>query len=297
MAPRRSLLAGQTVLITGAARGIGADAAQRLAARGAQLVLIDRDGPEVERVASELGARAVAFPADVTSHNELDAAVAGAIERFRGIDVVVANAGVTSGPAPVISGDADRFEQVIDVNLLGLWRTIRAALPHVVERQGYVLAVASLAAAVPLPLDAAYAASKHGVEGFARSLRIELAHTGTRVGIGYFGFIDTDMVRDAAAAANQLSPSAPLSRAMSRPLPVSVAGEAVVRGVERRAKRVYAPRWIPAVLALRGLAGPLEALAARDPRLTRALGAAESAAQATTNGAPTARTEKASTGA
>src|SRR5207244_11566913 len=83
----------------------------------------------------------------------------------------------------------------IEVNLLGGWRTVRAARPHVVARRGYVLPIASVAAAVHPPLMAAYTASKAGVEAFADSLRAELAHTGTAVGCAYFGFIDTDMVR------------------------------------------------------------------------------------------------------
>jgi NAD(P)-dependent dehydrogenase (short-subunit alcohol dehydrogenase family) len=260
----------RVVLITGAARGIGADAAQRLFERGARLVLVDRDAEQVKRRAADLGDRAVAFTADVTDPGMLDAVVAGALERFGGIDVVIANAGISGVPSTVAAIEPAAFEQVIEVNLLGVWRTVRAALPHVVERRGYVLAIASVAAATPVPLSAAYAASKAGVEGFARSLRMELAHTGTRVGIGYFGFIDTDMVRNAFADPVVAQTRGGVARRLAKPLPVSAAGEAIARGVERRAKRVYAPRWVPGLLALRGLSGPLEALAARDPRLVRA---------------------------
>lgn len=262
---------GRAILITGGARGIGADAARRLIARGARVALVDRDGDAVERTAAELGDRATPFVADVTDFAALQAVVDGAATRLGGIDVAIANAGISGIPSPVATIDPAEFERVIEINLVGVWRTVRAALPHVVERKGYVLAIASLAAVVPAPLIAAYVASKHGVEGFARTLRMELAHTGTRVGVGYFGFIDTDMVRTARAQAIVQRTMGTLPGFLERPLPVGAAGAAVVRGVERRAKHVYAPRWVPAVLALRGLGGPVESLAARDPRLVRAL--------------------------
>jgi NAD(P)-dependent dehydrogenase (short-subunit alcohol dehydrogenase family) len=256
---------GRVVLITGGARGIGADAARRLVERGARVALVDRDAAALAGTATALGVSA--FEADVTDRGELEEAVAGTVEQLGGIDVVVANAGISGTPAPVATIDPDEFERVIEINLLGVWRTVRAALPHVIERRGYVLPIASVAAIGPSPLLAAYVASKHGVEGFARSLRMEIAHTGTRVGVGYFGFIDTDMVRDAYAqpAADRLLGSLP--RLATKPLPVGRAGKAIVRGIERRSKQVYAPRWVPTASRLRGLGGPLESLAARHPRM------------------------------
>ena len=269
------------MLVTGAGRGIGADAARQLVDRGAAVALVDRDTAEVDRRAAELGERAAAFGADVTDVDALDAAVRGAVERFGGIDVVVANAGISGVISTVAAIEPREFERVIEINLLGVWRTVRAALRHVVERQGYVLPIASVAAALPSPLLAAYGASKAGVEAFANGFRLEVAHTGTRVGVGYFALINTDMVRNALAQPvaehAMLATPAPMRRA----LPVEAAGAAIVRGIERRAKRVYAPGWGPGLLALRGRIGPLDAVAARHPRLAAACRMAESARPST----------------
>ena len=272
---RRYAIEGRSILITGGARGIGADAARRLQERGARVAILDRDAAELERRAVELGEGVLAFEADVTDPAGLERAVAGTVERFGGIDVVIANAGISGVPATVATIDPAEFERVIEVNLLGVWRTVRAALPHVIERQGYVLTIASVAAMLPSPLLAAYVASKHGVEGFAKSLRMELAHTGTRVGVGYYSFIDTDMVRIAMEAPAVSDAMAAVPGPFGRPIPVGAAGKAIVRGVERRAKHVYAPSWVPALLRARGLIGPLEALAVRHPRVAKSLREAE----------------------
>src|SRR5687768_10313715 len=134
-------LRGKTVLITGAARGIGAESARRAAAAGANVALVGLEPQELERVAAQCGSNARAFE--------------GALERFGGIDVVMANAGIA--PAGMTrSIDPRAFERTVEVNLMGVWRTVRTCLPHVIERRGYVLVVASLAAAVHGPGMAAY---------------------------------------------------------------------------------------------------------------------------------------------
>ena len=141
---------GKTVLITGAARGLGAETARRVAARGANVALVGLEPEELERVAAQCGTNAAWFECDVTDVEALERAVAGTVERFGGIDVVMANAGIATG-GMVRSTDPAAFERTIEINLLGVWRTVRAALPHVIERQGYVLVIASLAAAVHGP--------------------------------------------------------------------------------------------------------------------------------------------------
>jgi NAD(P)-dependent dehydrogenase (short-subunit alcohol dehydrogenase family) len=246
----------KVVLITGAARGIGAEAARRLAKRGARVSLVGLEPELLAAVAAEIGPEAAWFEADVTDWDALQRAIDGTVERFGGIDVLIANAGIAPF-ATVATIDRGDFERTIDVNLLGVWRTVRTALPHVVARQGYILPIASLAAALHGPMLAHYAATKAGVEAFSDSLRAEIAHTGTRVGVGYFSFIDTDMVRGGldSPAARLLRESLP--GPFTQTAPLSAAGKAIERGVERRADKVWAPRWVLPMLWLRGILQPL----------------------------------------
>jgi len=247
---------GKVAFITGAARGIGFEAARRLHARGASVALVGLEPDELDARAAELGERAAVFHADVTDPEQLAAAVDGTVARFGGIDVCIANAGVAN--VGTIEGMAvEDFERVIEVNLLGVWRTVRATLPHVIARKGYILPISSMSAVVHLPLMGPYTMAKAGVEAFADALRMEVAHTGTKVGVAYFGFIDTDMVRDSFA-----HPASALSREagpafMSRPIPLSAAGEAIERAVLGRLRVTYAPRWSWALIKLRGITQPL----------------------------------------
>ena len=118
------------------------------------------------------------------------------VEHHGRVDAVVANAGVAAG-GPLLLADPDAYDRVIEVNLLGSVRTVRAFLPDVVAARGYVLQIASLAAMAPAPLMGAYCASKSGVEAFAHSLRGEVRHHGVDVGVAYLSWTDTDMVRGA----------------------------------------------------------------------------------------------------
>jgi NAD(P)-dependent dehydrogenase (short-subunit alcohol dehydrogenase family) len=254
---------GKVVLITGGSRGIGAEAGRRLAKRGARVSLVGLEPELLAQVAAEIGGDTAWFEADVTDGDALSRAVDATVERFGGIDVVIANAGIAPF-GTVATIDPAAFEKTIDVNVIGVWRTVRAALPHVVARQGYILPIASLAAALHPPMMAHYTASKAAVEAFADALRSEIAHTGTRVGVAYFSFIDTDMVNNALD-----NPAAELMRdatpgPFSKTAPLSAAGKAIERGVTRRANKVYAPRWVLPMTWLRGILQPLTQRANRD---------------------------------
>jgi len=254
---------GKTVLITGAARGIGAETARRLAARGARLSLVGLEPELLESVAAECG-DAAWFEADVTNRDALDGAVEGTLDRFGGIDVVMANAGI-GGLGTMRGMEPSGWERVIEVNLLGVYRTVHACLPHVIERRGYVLPVASMAAAVHTPGMSAYSAAKAGVEALADSLRGEVAHLGVDVGVAYYSWIDTDMVRGADAR-----PAAQFMRSKVRgpagkTFTVEEAGEATAAGIEARARRIVVPRSFRALLVGRmPLAFLTELVAKRD---------------------------------
>jgi NAD(P)-dependent dehydrogenase (short-subunit alcohol dehydrogenase family) len=247
---------GRTVLITGAARGIGAESARRLAQRGARVSLVGLEPEELERVAEQCGPDAIWFETDVTDVEALESAVEGTVERFGGIDAVVANAGIA--PAGMVrSLDPAAFECTIEINLLGVWRTVRACLPQVIERRGYVLVVASLAAAYHSAGMAAYSASKAGAEAFADSLRLELAHLGVDVGCAYFSWIATDMVAGGDAHPAFGFVRARLPGPFRKVYPVSKVGDAVADGIARRRRWVVVPAWERLLLPLRGLVFPL----------------------------------------
>src|SRR5215207_3861797 len=240
----------KTVFITGAARGLGAETARRVAARGANVALVGLEPEELQRIAAQCGTNTAWFECDVTDNEALEHAVQGTVERFGGIDVVMANAGIAPG-GMVRSTDPAAFERTIEINLLGVWRTVRACLPHVIENRGYVLVIASMAAALHGPGMAAYSASKAGAEAFANSLRVELKNLGVDVGVGYFHFIDTDLVRGAdehpAMAGLRLEAPKPFSNTY----PLSQAGQAIADGISGRKRWVVVPGWARAVLVLR----------------------------------------------
>ncbi len=249
-------MSGKTVLITGAARGIGAASARSLVRRGANVALVGLEPEELEKLAVELGGQAAAFEADVTDVDALERVVEAAAEQFGGIDAVMANAGIAPmGTARLI--DPAAFERTIEVNLLGVWRTVRACLPQVIERQGYVLVIASMAAALHGPGMAAYSASKAGAEAFANSLREELQHLGVDVGVGYFSWIATDLVAGADSHPAVAGARGELPGLLGKTYPVEQAGEGVAEGIAGRRRWVVVPSWARVLLLLRGVLGLL----------------------------------------
>lgn len=151
-APAAHPLSGRRILITGAARGIGAATARRLHSRGARLVLAGIELAELDRVAADCGG-APAIQCDVRDRSQVEAAVSQAVKHLGGLDVVIANAGVAA-QLPLLGGDPSVFERTVEVNLLGVYYTLRAAAPHIAHPRGYALAIASLAAAVHPPCSA-----------------------------------------------------------------------------------------------------------------------------------------------
>src|SRR4051794_12391979 len=240
------------VLITGAARGIGAESARRLAARGHRVALVGLEPEQLEAVAASCGNGAFALEADVTDGEAIRRAIDEAAERLGGLDAVIANAGIAT-QGLLRHMDPDRFAQQIAVNLVGTFRTAHAAIPHLAERRGYLLVNASVAAILHGPVLGAYTASKAGVEALTDSLRVELAHLGVDVGCGYFSWIDTDMVAggDEAPGFRRLRES--MRGPFKKTHPVGKAADAIVAGVEGRRPIVVAPRWVRAFHPLRGV--------------------------------------------
>lgn len=239
----------RTALVTGAARGIGANLAGRLVDRGMNVALVDVRADELRATAVRLGPRALPLVADVTDRDALAVAVATARDRFSRIDTVVANAGVAPAE-PVAGAGAGSLRTTLEVNAIGVANTIDACLPALVEQDGYVLVVGSLAATVHLPLMGAYAASKAAVDTYADVLRLELTGSGVDVGVACFGFVDTELLREGIAS----PPAASLARRarllFAHTLDVDEAGSALVDAIRRRSRRVVRPRWLwPVVLA------------------------------------------------
>ena len=250
---------GRTVLITGAARGIGAASAERFHAGGANVALVGIEPERLESLAGRLGERAFWQEADVTDADAMRGAVDAVAERFGGVDVAIANAGV-HWTGPLATTPLETLERELEINLFGVLRTVHAVLPQIIERNGYVLNIASLAAASHAPLMAPYAASKAGVEALTNSLRAELAPTGARAGCAYFGIIDTDMVRDAFANRTVQQMLSAIPGFARRAVPVSAAVDAIEDGVRNRKSRVWAPRYVGPSLLARGVVQPLTEL-------------------------------------
>jgi NAD(P)-dependent dehydrogenase (short-subunit alcohol dehydrogenase family) len=251
-------LAGKGALVTGGARGIGFATAQELVAHGARVVIVDLHEDAVEQAAGRLGADALGLAADVTDRDALDGVVEQVVERFGGLDVLVANAGIASRGATTLAAEPEQFERVIEVNLLGVYRSVRAALPEITRRQGHVVVVASIYAFFNGVGAAPYAMAKAGVEQLGRALRVELKPHGAGASVAYFGFIDTEMVHqaiDADPLVDRLMAASP--KVLRKRLPPSAAGAAIVRGIERRQPRIIRPRRWTVLSVLRGIVNPL----------------------------------------
>jgi NAD(P)-dependent dehydrogenase (short-subunit alcohol dehydrogenase family) len=252
-------LDGKVAMVTGGARGIGFATARALIARGAQVLVVDQRAEDANAAATQLhDTRAVGLAGDVTDRAAMQRAVAVAVERFGGLDVVVANAGIAARVATFRAYASETFERVLDVNLMGVYRTVDAALPEIIRRQGHVVVVSSIYAFMNGIGEIPYAMSKAGVEQLGRALRVELVQHGASATVAYFGFIDTEMVHqglDRDPLVRDMTNSLP--KPLRKRLAPAVAGEAIVRGIERRQPRVIQPRRWTAMSLLRGILGPL----------------------------------------
>ena len=255
----RYSVAGKVCLITGSARGIGYATANELHSRGAYVVLTDLDEEAVTRAAKSIGERAMGIPADVTDTDAMESTVAKSVESFKRLDVLIANAGVAPPGASMRHTDPNLFERTVEIDLLGVWRSVHPALPQIVENRGHVVVISSVYAWVNGMFAAPYAASKAGVEALGRALRSELSVTGASASVAHFGFIDTEMVRQGFDTGDPLADrfADTFPDFMRKRLQPSDAARGVVDGIEKRAARIIVPRWWGVWFALRGVLNPI----------------------------------------
>lgn len=212
----------QTVLITGAAAGIGRAIAVAAAREGARLILGDIDLAGLEALRAEFhGQRfpVIAGRCDIRSQADIDALFAMGADAFGHPDAVFANAGILGKPVDVWAQSEAEFTTQIDVNLTGTWRTFKAALPKMIERgSGTIVATASVAGLVGASGLASYVASKHAILGLVKSTALNVAKHGVRVNALCPHMVDTPMldrlfggdasIRDALKAMNPMGRNA-----------------------------------------------------------------------------------------
>ena len=200
---------GKAVLITGASRGIGAAAAVEFARAGAKVALLARGGDAITRIAGEIGGDAIAVPCDVTRFREVEAAVTACLAAFGRLDIVICNAGVIAPIAHLDTADPESWGKAIDINLKGVFHTMRAAMPVMkAAGGGSILTVGSGAAHHPLEGWSAYCAAKAGALMLTRAADLEGRAHGLRAISLSPGTVATDM--QSAIKASGMNPVAQL---------------------------------------------------------------------------------------
>jgi NAD(P)-dependent dehydrogenase (short-subunit alcohol dehydrogenase family) len=233
---------GATVLVTGAGGGLGRATAMRFAAAGANIAALDKDTGGLQSLREELGSRGsgcLAIACDITDPDACASAVGQVLERFGSLDVLVNNAGM-SHRSGFAATDLAVIRRVMEVNFFGAVNCTKAALPHLVESRGLIIAISSVAGYTPLIARTGYAASKHAVHGFFDSLRTELAHRGVDVMIVCPSFIATRIDRNALGGDG--SPVRHAQVTVGRPVTAATAASAVLASAERGRRLVFVGR-------------------------------------------------------
>lgn len=291
-AGRRTALAGKVVLITGAASGIGAAGARALQRLGAVPVLVDCDAAPLAALAAAMdaddalrrpgqagdaGAEVPAAPgvlslvADVTVPAQCAAAVAAAVARHGRLDVVWANAGVASF-GPLAHTDPLAWQRCIDVNVLGVFHTVRAALPELLRQRGQVLVSASASSFAHPPLMSAYAASKAAVEAMCNAWRIELADHGVSVSALHASWVRTPLMDEGALHPAFSRLRATMPGLLNGEVSADAAARTILEGLAARRSRIWVPGWVVWLHVLRSLLhtqGAERALRKAAPELER----------------------------
>jgi NAD(P)-dependent dehydrogenase (short-subunit alcohol dehydrogenase family) len=252
MATSKKTLDGQVVLITGAASGIGAATALEVLAHGGMPVLVDCDAEPLAYVAQRCGPQTLHWVVDVTQLQVMQDVVEKTLFKLGRIDIVFANAGVAAfGPMAYI--DPDAWKRCFEVNVLGVFNTIRAALPAIMKQGGYVLINASSSSFAHPPVMSAYAASKSAVEAMGNSLRIEMAAHGVGVGVVHAGWVRTPLVTEGALHPGFVRLRATMPGPLNSETSPEETARVIVQGMLQRKRRVWVPGWLRILFALRAL--------------------------------------------
>ena len=243
---------GQVVLITGAASGIGAATALEVLAQGGVPVLVDCDAEPLAAMAARCGGAVLHLVADVTDLPAMEQVAAQTLARHGRMDVVFANAGVAAfGPVALV--DPQAWKRCVEVNVFGVFNTVRAALPALMQARGYVLINASVSSFAHPPVVSAYAASKSAVEAMGNSWRIELASHGVDVGVVYAGTVRTPLLTEGALHPGFVRLHAATPAPLNRETSPQDAARVIVRGMQARKRRIWIPGWVRILYALRAL--------------------------------------------
>lgn len=252
MTPSKSTLTDRVVLITGAASGIGAATALELVAQGGIPVLVDCDAEPLAQMAQRCGPQTLYWVADVTHLQAMQEVVDKTISKLGRIDIVFANAGVAAfGPVAYI--DPEAWKRCFEVNVFGVFNTIRAALPAIMKQRGYVLINASSSSFAHPPVMSAYAASKSAVEAMGNSLRIEMAAHGVGVGVVHAGWVRTPLVTEGALHPGFVRLRATMPGPMNSETSPEETARVIVQGMLQRKRRIWVPAWLKILFALRAL--------------------------------------------
>jgi NAD(P)-dependent dehydrogenase (short-subunit alcohol dehydrogenase family) len=235
---------GRVAFITGGASGIGLAVAGLLQRRGMKLVLMDLTSATLQSAAAQLsGGEVLTVAGDVTRPEDCQRAVAQAVQRFGGIDLCWANAGIGVG-APLRHADAQDWMRVLQVNVFGVLHTVQAALPQLIERRGQIAVSASAASLGHAPAMSSYAASKAAVEAMCDSWRIELDHHGVAVTCIHPLWVTTPMVERARSSRTFVRLRQGMAGPMGRETPLEVAAPLIADGLLQRQRRIFVPGWV-----------------------------------------------------
>jgi NADP-dependent 3-hydroxy acid dehydrogenase YdfG len=243
-------LEGLVVLITGAASGIGAATAIEVSTQGGIPVLVDCDAQPLALMAQQCGDGTLYLVADVTDLNAMHEVVAQTLTVHHRIDVVFANAGVAAF-GPVAYVDPQAWQRCVEVNVFGVFNTVRSALPALMQQRGYVLINASVSSFAHPPAMSAYAASKSAVEAIGNVLRLELQAHHVGVGVMYAGWVSTPLVAEGALHPGFVRLRATMPAFLNKETSAQDTARVIVQAISKRQRRIFVPSWLRFLFALR----------------------------------------------